>query len=1239
MENIDANNQYNFFKLLKKQPDSAQIQAITTKKNAVIAAGAGSGKTEVLAQRFSWLVLTGQAKADEILTLTFTNKAASEMYQRIYDKLNFFANSETNEFFTEKEKKLAQQGLKDFSNAHIQTLDSYCSNIVRQCANRYGISPDFSLASSDGLHDIKEAALKFVFKNQHTPAVKTFAKAGGYQTFANNILAYSINKFTDLTTPENYFTSKIPVQITYLVNALNFYFGETPGFEENFPAQYNFQELIDSFYSELEANYDKKHLEYKIKADELFDFYTDNFKCENYTKEQLQQADFITNLINQFNVFSKMVENLSTMQGKCVKANTKITIIKNKLLPTINAIFEYFKQFEAISSLYSLLDNFLIEVNNSKRSGGNLSFNDVSALALKILIEHKDIRGQEIQSYKKIMIDEFQDNNGKNRDLLYLLSIKEDAEISPDKAIYAQIIQKDEKGNILKDNRDSEKLFFVGDEKQSIYKFRGADVSIFNELTKNGENLLIPMTFNYRSDAELVKAFNGIFANNFGIFKNNDIPEDYEAYYTKDAEKKDQQLPEMNSTNVPIHFKFINTNTIKKMNEENNSPLQKLIPEEEQLAYNIARTIFRIAQEEQKEKQNLADNQSPADNQNQSQNQNGGQAKINWGAFAILDKGRTHRAQITKYLNYFSIPYELDQFNNIFEDGIINDFYNFLRICVYPSDINAFAAYLCSPLAGLQENSVEIILSHLVDGKDYDFIFNPFADFDSEIKQDLSNGEFEKFINARTFYADNKTLVLQQKITKTFDMLWNKAGYKYETMLNEQTALCAEQFDMLFELARKCEENEKSVSWFIDELDLLKENFSQDDSDIDTKEITYPVERTSAVKIMTIHKSKGLQFEHVFLCGCTSYRFKCEKSQVFFNEKSGLSIRPEKGTKNFFVMLDEMLSKKKEIAEFRRLIYVGITRAKKDVYVMGKWNYNPEKKSSSTDELSNESKIFENLVLNHYPDYQNEGITYNQPLPFDFAELIPVSYSEVKTDSVKMNTDEKRNLLIKHAQKYYDNAQIINYECHPVLRLEPSKLGQKDTHQSFGQTSQTEDSLMYERNFENEQASYLSSSAFSPSDFGILAHSYLEAFVNGIAPENFEPPVSYFKDLSEKEIQIKKTECKEYVQNFAQSEIGQTLSVVKEKNLFVKSEWKVKMFYEEALFTGVFDLIFQNEDGTYTIVDYKHYENLNPQDFYSQLNCYRIIASKIFDVPVTSIDCKIWDIKNSTIFQVPVCRQ
>ena len=107
---------------------------------------------------------------------------------------------------------------------------------------------------------------------------------------------------------------------------------------------------------------------------------------------------------------------------------------------------------------------FMEQVNNQKRKTGNLSFNDVNALALKILKEQKEIRNQEKSSFKKIMIDEFQDNNGRNRNMLYLLAEKDDRFTEPcdDEDFLKNLVLN------LSDN----KLYFVGDEKQSIYRFQ-----------------------------------------------------------------------------------------------------------------------------------------------------------------------------------------------------------------------------------------------------------------------------------------------------------------------------------------------------------------------------------------------------------------------------------------------------------------------------------------------------------------------------------------------------------------------------------------------------------------------------------------------------------------------------------------------------------------------------------------------------------------------------------------------
>ncbi|MBQ5877005.1 MAG: UvrD-helicase domain-containing protein, partial [Treponema sp.] len=83
--------EYEYLDLLERKLDEQQRQVCCRTDNSVVAAGAGSGKTQVLATRFAWLVMSKNIKASSILTLTFTNKAACEMYSRIYQTLKKFS--------------------------------------------------------------------------------------------------------------------------------------------------------------------------------------------------------------------------------------------------------------------------------------------------------------------------------------------------------------------------------------------------------------------------------------------------------------------------------------------------------------------------------------------------------------------------------------------------------------------------------------------------------------------------------------------------------------------------------------------------------------------------------------------------------------------------------------------------------------------------------------------------------------------------------------------------------------------------------------------------------------------------------------------------------------------------------------------------------------------------------------------------------------------------------------------
>ncbi|MDE6737461.1 MAG: UvrD-helicase domain-containing protein, partial [Treponemataceae bacterium] len=194
---------YEYLDLLERKLDDRQKRVCCRTANTVVAAGAGSGKTHVLATRFAWLVMSKAIPAPNILTITFTKKAAGEMYERIYQTLAFFAQ---NDGTPDAEKKRAQDALDSFGETHIQTFDSYCAGIVRQVANRYGIRPDFTEGSADAESGIKAAALPFVLAHRDNPAVRAFAEAGRLQEFAEGVIAKSVHQYATVADSDTFFS-------------------------------------------------------------------------------------------------------------------------------------------------------------------------------------------------------------------------------------------------------------------------------------------------------------------------------------------------------------------------------------------------------------------------------------------------------------------------------------------------------------------------------------------------------------------------------------------------------------------------------------------------------------------------------------------------------------------------------------------------------------------------------------------------------------------------------------------------------------------------------------------------------------------------------------------------------------------------------------------------------------------------------------------------------------------------
>ena len=1247
---------YEYLDLLERKLDDRQKKVCCRAENTVVAAGAGSGKTQVLATRFAWLVMSKCIPASKILTLTFTNKAAGEMYERIYNTLSFFAQ---NEKTPPAERKRAQDALDAFGETHIQTLDSYCAALVRQAANRYGIRPDFTAGSADTERGIKDAALPFVLQHRNNPAIQSFADAGKLQGFAENTLAATVNKYTSIADSDRVFTEKLAAQRERVEADFRWFVSGEGTKPAELDAAVSLEEAYDNLKAALEEN--TKQSDYVSQVENI----CEQLQCvrDSSSGEAVLRAVSEAEPNEEWSAVSaelriarpplaagtpKVLEKISKLvnslpkSGYTVPLRAAIKILHENSLPYLDALMSYIRQYDDLAALFALFDEFHAQIKRTKRISGRLSFRDIQKMALKMLREQDDLREQEYAAYEKIMIDEFQDNNGENRDLLFLLSSPASAGAHPT----ARDI-------------DADKLFFVGDEKQSIYKFRGADVAVFNELQRDftahfGEESVLPMEYNYRSNNALITSFNRLFGGENGIFDQKATAE-YEATYPKEKETKKYApatktpLPSENLTaeNVNMHFCVLNKQHFKENDALSVEERLDFLDEKEQVAYFIAKKIEEI---------------TPA----------------HYNDIAILDKSRTDRGILIKWLNAFGIPYRVDQNTSIFASGLVFDIYNFLRLCVYPTDRNACAAYLTSPLAGLSENAVETMLAEENDDET-----SPLAMSVQHDNVALSERNLTRFQKAQAFFLEQQKRVLSQPLTDTLEMLWNETGYRYETLLTKRAELSGEQFDMLYELARQCDAGGNGVAWFVDQLAILRHNeesaFS-DDADLDVQELTYPVEKDDAVQILTIHKSKGLQYKHVFVYGCFSPHIKSDTSAVFFDERYGVTIRPQKGSENYFVLLQKELAKKKERAEFRRLLYVAITRAETDVYVTGA--ITPPSsggRSTSDNEEKIDLKLLEKQLETYYPEWSEDlafaltAPAYSKGAPFAFSQIMPAERTVLNEIQREKTAAEVRTELIATLKPQYATATALVTEREKPARTTPSALetsggetlpAHKPDPYAASVNKIVEKYASSERSrsdpdsaAEVENAGILREANFSYADFGTLAHACLEALAHGKSPADFTPETKQYKNLTEAEQRTILAAARTMAENFAKSPLGMALKKAQAAEKWVKAEYAFRTMMEiggtagepvgnvleetgatgemtsatatKMLVTGAIDLIFENAETSgktpaYTLVDYKTDQSICPAMYYAQQKCYRTAAARLLGCDERAIRCWLY---------------
>ncbi len=864
-----------------KRLDSDQEAAVHATANTVVVAGAGSGKTTVLARRFAHLVTEHEIPVDRILTLTFTRKAAAEMHERIHRLLK---THEADPFVAEQ--------LRRFDEAQISTLDSFCGRIVRAAAGQFGVAPDYRTDEVELRELARAVSRDFLVRNRRNPVPARLVAANGFDAVLEEGFVPLAADYLSLV-PEQDFEAQLDGQVRYLTEEL------ARGIEG-----------LGDRVAEM--------LSVETQPSRAFDRSRDVVSGVDWaamrppgeiTEEYLIE---LSQRLRPFHALSKAGGARGDPEAPLFReAIGEVKDHAGRLAGLIGTL----RLRDELAALFALVASFRDELSDLKRRRGILSYRDVLAMAVHALEELPPVRRFFAGRFDRIMIDEFQDNNEDQKRLLYLLSL--------DGAVLDRYGDRPI-STLGPDMLAPGKLFFVGDEKQSIYRFRGADVRAFKglagELASQGSDPVILRT-NYRSAASLIVFFNHLFSRVMRDEAGADGAADYEARF-------EALRPGPAAEEQPGSVEVLYSPYPAPPAEAG----EDLLRPDEAEAYLVARRILEAVRGERA----------------QVVNEDGTARSPAFHEIAVLLRSSGNQIIFERTFRALGIPYQTQSVRSLYLEAPAYDIYAWLRLVTVPEDTQAYAAVLRSPLVGLSDDALGLLLTArtLQAGS-----VSPEAEGGTapnpqpfgappEALAGLADTDARRYEAAGEIYRDLVAMTDVEDHTALVSYLWNTRGYRYVLLRDPSLHAYEEHYEYLLELARLYAAEPLAV--FAEVLRGQLGSYRRpDDVEVEAAE-------QHGVQVMTIHKSKGLEYPVVIVAnaGNRGRQEGMGRSPFHVSERFGLTLNlptpdwaiDNRERSNYFFEAGQEENKARERAELKRLLYVAATRARNHLIFSGVLN-------------------------------------------------------------------------------------------------------------------------------------------------------------------------------------------------------------------------------------------------------------------------------------------------------------
>lgn len=949
-------------------------------KNVLVAAAAGSGKTAVLVEHIISLVMGENGDApvdiDRLLVVTFTNAAASEMRERILKALE--QKMKENPTSDHLRKQLTY-----IHNAKIATIDSFCKDVVREHFNEIDIDPAFKIADSGDLALLQSDVMSELLEKNY---------AEGNAEFHHFIDVYSDSRsdkaIEDKILSLYRFSQSYPNPEKWLDSLVHAYEVDKTSAEKDCEwfniakatIHLQLEECLEKAYAAMETACDSG-------LDKLPEFLSEEYECLSRLAT-IEKYDELGDAIRSFK-FGRfptlkglseedtlVKDSVKKMRDDYKKALDKLA--KKYFTRSLDEVLEDVRLcVPVVKELVRLVKEFGEMYRAAKLDKDMTDFSDIEHYALNILAK-EDENGNYVptetaremaEDYYEIMIDEYQDSNLVQEIILNAISGR---------------------GN------NTSNVFMVGDVKQSIYKFRLARPELFLEkydtynADDKGSCQKIVLSKNFRSRHQVLDFCNAIFrqimVRELGgisydeanmLYPGMEFPDDTDEYKAEimfvDLDEEDDE-DTIADEDAPDKVELEAAMTAARINE---------------LMYGAnGEPPLMVYDKDKKEMR-----------------------RLKFGDIAILF--RSTKAYADTYTEVFmaeGIPVYTTLTEGYFDTFEISAILDILSVTDNPRQDIRLVAVLRN-IFGLTEN----MLADIRIGTEGSF-YEAFSAYDG-VYEEKVNLIKEKLLKYRE-YAEYKSIydliciIIEDTHFKEF-LMAGKAGEK--RMAN---------VEMLLQKAKNYEDGAYNGLFnFVRYIELMKKY------KVEQGEANIAGENEDSVKLMTIHKSKGLEYPVVFVAGMGKKMNMADVTKdLIIHHELGIGmnrIDTDRRVK-YKTLIKETIAHKiklENLAEELRVLYVALTRAREKLILTGAGRVT--KKLDEYESLGTRRKIELDAMTvakaSSYMDWVIMAISHSHASKHvDFKRVCPQDILYTRIEAEKRDNTAKNALTNWNAGKVYD---------------------------------------------------------------------------------------------------------------------------------------------------------------------------------------------------------------------------